>query len=226
MRWARWVLALTLIAAACTSTAETPATTATGEPAPTTVPALGAGGLSTTTATPASPPATQSTTTLSSPYSGCAEYRSRIAAVDYIIWGNHEAGRIREVLDQKWLEYPSPNDDGVHLTLDEALEIGKFLHASATAQVIREIMEEVAQEPPPQPVQAEHAELVKALYGYAESETNYAVEIFPTKVYGDQVGSQPSPDQLAHAGEQVDAAYFQVENAWNLAVLLCPDPQM
>jgi hypothetical protein len=76
-----------------------------------------------------------------------------------------------------------------------------------------EIMEEVAQEPPPQPVQAEHADLVKALFGYAKAEVNYAVGIYPTKIYGNQLGSQPSPDQLADAREQVDADYFQVENA-------------
>jgi hypothetical protein len=157
-------------------------------------------------------------------YSECAEYRNRLEAVDYIISGNREAGRIREVFNEKWLKYPSPNDEGVALTLDEALEIGEFLYASATAQVIRETMETVAQRPPPGPVQAEHADLVKALYEYAEAELSYAVGIYPTKAYGVRYASPPALDRLAELRDQIDPAYFSVEKAWGLAVLLCPDP--
>ncbi|MFV1992251.1 MAG: hypothetical protein ACC652_16070 [Acidimicrobiales bacterium] len=224
MNWIGRVLALALIVAAYTSAAETPTTSATSEPETTTTSTRANVGASTAAPTATVPTSAQSTSTTSSPYSGCAEYRQRLNAVEYIIEGNREAGRIREVLDEKRLAYPSPNDEGVQLSLDEALEIGRFLHVAATAQAIREIMEEVAQEPPPQPVQTEHARLVKALYEYAEAELDYAVEIYPTTVYGDHLGSPPSSERLADLGDQVDSAYFGVEDAWRFGILLCPDP--
>ena len=219
------MLAVMLVAAACTSANDEPTAAPISRPASTTTAPTPASAVSTTTSiVETATPSDQSTSTVSSPYSACAEYRDRLEGVEYVVEGDREAGRIREVQNEKWLTYPSPNEEGVRLTLDEALEIGKFLHASATAQVIREVMEEIAQEPPPQPVRAEHAELVEALYQYAEATLDYAVAIYPTKAYGDQLGSPPSPDELADFRHQIDAAYLRVEDAWKLAALLCPDP--
>ena len=123
-----------------------------------------------------------------------------------------------------WSEYPSSNADGVHMSMEERLALGQYLHTMARAKAIREAMETIGGLIPPVPVQALHTDLVLALRFLWTAEIDYAVVIFPAVLYGEVTGLGAPETRQNDVAALLDPAFLSAEAAAELAVLLCPDP--
>jgi hypothetical protein len=205
------VVAVSLLATGCSGTQEEE-------------PANAAVELSTTTEAQSAPLSVHETSTTTtrppSPYAECADYRQAVqSAYDQTV-----GSRVDQLRNEMWSEYPSPNADGVYMSMEEARALGQYLHTMAWAKAIREAMETIGGLIPPVPVQAQHTDLVLALRFWWDAELNYAAVIFPAVLYGEVTGLDAPETRQNDVAALLDPAFLPAEAAAELAVLLCPDP--
>jgi hypothetical protein len=164
------------------------------------------------------PPASVTTTT---PYDDCVAYRGAVEAAFAWDYDGDDWDLARENLD---VQYPSPDEDGRQLSLEEAKVAGEYLRSYYRSELIWTEWDTLSRIAPPSVVSAQHAQLVEALYDYWQVQIQYSVALYPSRLYGEATGFGSSEEGIGEKREMLDPAYLPVEKARNLALALCPDP--
>jgi hypothetical protein len=159
--------------------------------------------------------------TTATPYDECAAYRGAVEAAFAWDYEGNDWDLARKNLN---VQFPSPDEDGSELTLDEAGVAGEYLRAYYRSELIWNEWDTLSRIAPPSVVSAHHAQLVEGLYDYWQVQMRYSIALYPSRLYGKVTGMGSSEQEIEEKRVLLDPAYLLVERSRSLALALCPDP--